>query len=369
MNGALGSKISAVKNERRARLAFIASSRMLVGVATGYVSAVFLSIPLPDQLKPLCFIFLLLAGSGWGLFSAARSLGRKGFSMTDEEAARLLAGDDRDLANVLVAGTDLGKWDEGLVRERNADPSLVAESITAAHSAAVESPRPVLGPPVAEDAKKAVLAAVVMVLAAYFGPGGTRVAVLRVIGGYSGKPVTVGNLSVKLNPPAYTGLSPSTEEGGTGDVKAYAGTQVELKGILSEPVDGGLFVGPDRVGIPVEVSEGQVRVRWVVGKSGTYNLQFNLKGIDIPVEFEPRTVTVVPDRAPEVELLQPATDMEVMNVGEIKLSFFLAHPVPHQPATDDIQSMCASGFQIVYPVFLFRSRGPVKLSSYWKHIV
>lgn len=324
---ALRHALARVRRERKLRVAALVLMRLFTGTGVGYVAALFGAYALsPDYRSPVFAAFFLL-GLGAGLFGALAAWRRSPFRLTDAQAAALLAPLDETARNVLVAGADLAGWGENGAKARGADPELAAQGVELAAKVARNlPPRHQVGPELAQDGRLFAPVLVGVLLAATLGPAITTSTVAQVVAGYSGRPVAVGNLILTYRPPAYTNLPVTTEEGGTGDVTAYPGTQVTLSAQLGEKVDSGAFVGPDRQEIPLELEGENLKVTFAVKKPGNYGLKFAMKGLAVPSGFEPRAITLLVDKAPQVELVEPVTDLEAMNLEEIRVSFL---------ATDD----------------------------------
>lgn len=317
----LSARSGRLKAERRGRLLLRAAVRLFAGFSAGYALASLLAWPLPGDLKPLIFAALLILGLAAGFWTAAVALRKGGFNLSDEEAATILAAGSEELANVLVAGADLSKWEEEGARRRQASEHLVAQGISEADRALQNLPKVSAGPGLQGDARLLALGLALMLSAYFLTPGGTGETVARVIGGYSGKPVALGNLVITYRPPAHTGLPVTREEGSLGDIKAYAGTLVELQGVLSEPVDGGELTGPEKLKAPLTVAGDQLKAEFTVKKSGNYQLKFTIRGLTVPNAFGSPAIAIIPDKPPEVELLAPLGDLEAMNVQEVKVAF------------------------------------------------
>lgn len=317
----LRTELGGIKRRKALNTALLTLARFMEWSGAGFIAATYLSALAPEKLGPALFATLMLAGLALGVYSAFKSAGRGGFAGSDAKAAELLAGGDPDLANILITGADLEAWDSEKIKAGGADSSLVEASVKLASEKVFALKKPDLGPGPAKDLLVALLILAASVLTFIYGPEQTGVTVAKVLGGYSGKPVTLGNIQLTLRPPAYTGLTASVEEGGSGDFTAYPGTKIELTGILTEPVDGAILNDPGGVKVAAQITGDRLKVEWVAKKAGTYDLKFTMKGVPLPSEFGGRKITLVPDKPPEVELLTPSGDIEAMKVGTVEVSF------------------------------------------------
>lgn len=317
----LAAAVAAVKRARFARVVALAALKFLLCAGIGYSAAVYASAPVATEYRVAVFAFFLLVGCGAGIVSAWKAARGWKARLTDSQAAELLAGGDAELANVLIAGEDLARWDQAGPNARGADPALVRQAVEAAEAGFRRVGKRSVGPPLGRELKLAAVVFAAVALASAYGPKTDAQAVAQLVSDYSGRPIGVGDLSIALSPPAYTALPVTVEQGGGGDFSAYPGTRAEFKGTLSEQVDSGVLVAPDKTETPVVVSENGFSVGWVVAKSGMYNFKFYVKGIELPVAFEPKTVTLLKDSPPEVELLAPVGDVDAMNVDEIKVAW------------------------------------------------
>ncbi|PLX43625.1 MAG: hypothetical protein C0609_07855 [Deltaproteobacteria bacterium] len=256
-------------------------------------------------------LMALTAYTGWRRVRPLRS---------SVEAATLL-GADGDIVELIVTGSDLAGWGEEGASARGADNALVEAQIELAkeRSAALSSSAAFpLSRNLASFVKGAlsIILFVVVILAA---PGGYERAFMTLSGEGPNPPLTVGNLSLTVNPPAYTGLAGERLDGVSGDVEGYPGSSVTLEGRLGYPVDAGLWEGPDGVAIPVTVSGARFSVSWILGKPGSYRLSFEKMGKDAPANFTARSISLLEDERPKVSLHLPEADIEVPAEVEVEV--------------------------------------------------
>ncbi|PLX41308.1 MAG: hypothetical protein C0608_05970 [Deltaproteobacteria bacterium] len=238
------------------------------------------------------------------------------------EVATLLGRDDA-LVELIVTGSDLAGWGARGADVRGADSALVAAQIALAEERAsalsLSTAYPasqLIGSFIRGALALSFAAAVILV-----SPGGYERAIMALSGEGPNPPLTVGNLSLTVNPPAYTGLPGERFDGVSGDVEGYPGSSVTLEGRLGYPVDGGLWEGPEGVAIPLTISENRFSVSWILAKSGNYHLSFEKAGKDAPANFTAKTISLLQDERPRVSLIRPEADLEVPAEVEVEISW------------------------------------------------
>jgi hypothetical protein len=242
---------------------------------------------------------------------------------SEGEAARMLAGERPEVGELLVTGADLARWGEAGTRERGASGVLVAAEVEAAALAAGDLP---VGAavPIAPFLSRAGLAAgALAVLAGVFlyGPKGGSAGLAELAAAGTGGKIAVGNLVLTVAPPAYTGLETVVEDGAEGDVRGYPGSRVTLAGRLSAEAVSGQWEGPGGERIPLEIDGSAFTVSWVLKEAGKYRLVFRRGLRPAVTDFAPRTITLLADERPEVELLLPEGDLDVSAAREVEVRF------------------------------------------------
>jgi len=134
-------------------------------------------------------------------------------------------------------------------------------------------------------------------------------------------PLVVGNLSAAVSPPAYTGLPEAVYEGFDGNLVVYPGSRIRLSGEISAAADSGTLTLPDGSEISFPVGERRFEAAWIALGAGVYRLAFSREGRPLPLDFEPRSVTLRKDRRPEVKLEAPAADLEVFGETDLPVRF------------------------------------------------
>jgi hypothetical protein len=134
------------------------------------------------------------------------------------------------------------------------------------------------------------------------------------------EPIT-GEITLAFHFPAYTGLTPRTLEGTSGEISAPEGTHVEWRARSDRPVEkAALLFNGKAVPLSVE-NKRNLSGTFVVEKSGTYAVAF-LSNRDKEVARGPDTpVQAEPDAAPKVSLLLPSRDLEVDPGQDVLLKY------------------------------------------------
>ncbi|RKH38379.1 DUF4175 family protein [Corallococcus sicarius] len=149
------------------------------------------------------------------------------------------------------------------------------------------------------------------------------------------EPIT-GDIELTYRYPAYTGLAPRTVPGTNGEVSAPSGTEVVLKTRSDRPIERAELVVNDQV-LPLTVTGGRdLAGSFIAKQGGHYHFVFYgsrskalVVGPDIPL-------TVEADKAPQVTLLTPSSEIEVDPAQTVTLKF---------EATDDYG---LSGLSLVF---------------------
>ncbi|MBU8898915.1 DUF4175 domain-containing protein [Corallococcus sp. H22C18031201] len=134
------------------------------------------------------------------------------------------------------------------------------------------------------------------------------------------EPIT-GDIELTYRYPAYTGLSPRTVPGTNGEVSAPAGTEVVLKTRSDRPVERAEIVVNDQT-LPLRVTgERELEGSFVAKQSGHYHFVFYRKGARPEAVGPDIALNVEADKAPQVTLLTPASEVEVDPGQKVTLKF------------------------------------------------
>lgn len=180
-------------------------------------------------------------------------------------------------------------------------------------------------------------AAVVMFLsmaAFWMAPDAMRLGASRLLFGYPA-PVAdaviegpqvplISTVDLEYQFPSYTNRLPMGVSNTTGRVEAMPGTDVYWTAIALQPVISGKLVisqGEINTEIPLEVISGRIlRAQFLVTAAGSYEvvLQTSEGEQTDPVE---RRIVIEADKPPEIELLRPSSNMDVMPTDVIDLEY------------------------------------------------
>lgn len=123
------------------------------------------------------------------------------------------------------------------------------------------------------------------------------------------EPIT-GDVTLTYRYPAYTGLSPRTVEGTSGELSAPAGTEVKLETRADRDIDGAAVdVNGQRVPFK-RTGARALEGTFVLSKPGSYHFLF-LDGDSVVAKGPDLTINIEADAAPEVRLNAPADAVEI----------------------------------------------------------
>ena len=274
------------------------------------------------------------AGDGWWLVMLAGAIagcvaylrGRRAFA-DDHAVARLLEARFPQLRTDLRTLLDFAErppGEEGLALATALEQRVSAEVLTLASS--VEQ----AAPPIRFKPAAMVLAVAVVLVGASFAlsPNRFAPALRRMMAGSVEGPLPtafaeplVSTLDLTIEPPAHTGLPRQTLQGTSGDITAVAGSRVTVAGRLLVSASEVFLAVTDEAGrqeIAATVTGDRFVASIAVLSSGNYRI-----GVGPPQDgrFDPidRQLTVVADKAPVVEFLEPTSDEEVEVTDKVEL--------------------------------------------------
>lgn len=135
----------------------------------------------------------------------------------------------------------------------------------------------------------------------------------------------VGDLSLTLKPPAYTGQPPREVRGGDGTIRALLGTVVTLRATAAESVSSAELrvideSNPDakeRV-VPLVVSNGKHLLgELIVEKTERYRFVLRSAFSTAQKERKGHSIVALEDRAPKITLEAPLADVELKDTGRV----------------------------------------------------
>ncbi|MDH3457463.1 MAG: hypothetical protein OER90_11560 [Gemmatimonadota bacterium] len=126
----------------------------------------------------------------------------------------------------------------------------------------------------------------------------------------------VDRIDLEYQFPAYTGLSPQTEEDG-GDIAALIGTRVALVVTPTLPVVGGALVIDDRDTIPLVPAGGVLGGDIVVRQTGAYRVMLRGQDGSAVVASPDYYIDALTDQPPAVSFAKPGRDINVTSIDEV----------------------------------------------------
>jgi uncharacterized protein DUF4175 len=135
----------------------------------------------------------------------------------------------------------------------------------------------------------------------------------------------VGDIKLVLTYPAYTGRPPLTVPASSGDILAPRGTDVALETTALKPAAKARIVldtaSQKGTAIPMTVEGRLLRASLKVDRPAQYRFLL-APAVGTPlVEAEPHRVEIEPDRAPRVELIAPAEELDVSSQRRVELAY------------------------------------------------
>ena len=129
----------------------------------------------------------------------------------------------------------------------------------------------------------------------------------------------VQSLKLTYHYPAWTGTKPLIEDPG-GDIRAVAGTEVELEIETDKPLAEGILRVNGEESIRLQPDGLRTTGRLKVGKEGEYFVAAMYKGeiVRLTQDF---FISVVPDKKPVVKFLRPGRDSKATSIEEVATEF------------------------------------------------
>ena len=129
----------------------------------------------------------------------------------------------------------------------------------------------------------------------------------------------VENLKLTYHYPAWTGMKLLVEDPG-GDIRAVAGTEVEVEIETDKPLTDGILRVNGEESLRLEADGLRTTGRLKVGKEGEYFVAAMYKGeiVRLTQDF---FISVVPDKKPVVKFLRPGRDSKATSIEEVATEF------------------------------------------------
>jgi hypothetical protein len=131
----------------------------------------------------------------------------------------------------------------------------------------------------------------------------------------------VGNFRLRYQYPDYTRL-PSKIEEGSGHIEALAGSEVRIEMAANKPVADGQLVFDDNTQLPLHVrADRLLQTTAIVTKPGGYRVQVRDEHGFTNQDNLHYRVDVIPDVAPQVDLLAPEPEVEIEEARVVALEY------------------------------------------------
>ena len=136
----------------------------------------------------------------------------------------------------------------------------------------------------------------------------------------AGEPI-VGDLTLTLVYPKYSGLQPKVVPSTSGDITALRGTEIRIETRALVPAkQASLVVGDDQVNA-AKLDNGQITTKFIADKASTYRFVLGLPGGRQLREPIAHKIDLDPDRAPRVDLFAPSEDLEVSGPKIVEVGY------------------------------------------------
>jgi hypothetical protein len=123
-------------------------------------------------------------------------------------------------------------------------------------------------------------------------------------------PLFVSDLTIAVEYPAYTGISPDEYRGDPPPLRLPAGSRLTIEGLASRPLAvAGLIDSTGATALDLEVEGSAFSGAWTPRQGGLFSWEF-LDATQAPAEVqpEPLEIRLVPDSLPSVAILLPGQD-------------------------------------------------------------
>lgn len=340
--------LDTLRTFRRRALARV-TYEALTAASAGFVIAVVVAIGLivagapvsAARVAVVVAVVLALAASA-GLVLRARRRFR-----TDDDVARHLEACDPELRTDLRTALDYGRRAGGEDPDTAGLRALLVARVTAALHARTEAlaawvPRRDLRPFTTAAATLALGLGVANALAPE--PVGGAIRALA-FGSAPDAPVPsiepiVTAVDLTVRPPAYTDRLAERLRFTTGDIRALAGSEVQLRASTARPIESATVVvetGDATERYAASLADPYIlQATFPIGADGTYRFEVVLADGARRTDPMTRRIRILPDRVPDIQLTHPTEDLEVTPDQIVDVAFV---------ATDDFALV---GVQLVW---------------------
>lgn len=118
----------------------------------------------------------------------------------------------------------------------------------------------------------------------------------------TGPNLELANIEITLKYPGYTKLEPQVIKGGSGDVKAIKGTEVQFEATPLDSFEKGSLLLNNGVSVPVTKVDGKIKADFTVLNSGSFVISETSKGL----KSKPFMIVTEADKEPEVQISSPS---------------------------------------------------------------
>jgi uncharacterized protein DUF4175 len=131
----------------------------------------------------------------------------------------------------------------------------------------------------------------------------------------------VGNFRIRYQYPDYTRLPSKTEEG-TGHIETLAGSEVRIEMAANKPLARGQLVFDDNTQLPLVVrQDGLLQATAIITRPGGYRVEVQDDLGFTNQDHLSYRIDVVPDVAPQIDLLAPEPELEIDEGRVITLEY------------------------------------------------
>ncbi|MGC6416262.1 MAG: DUF4175 family protein [Bradymonadia bacterium] len=131
----------------------------------------------------------------------------------------------------------------------------------------------------------------------------------------------VGDVTIIIDPPAYTELQRRLIPNSNGNLTLLPGSRLTVKATSIEAISGAFILYGDQEITAKVINQRQIEVSFKVFEGNDWRFGVRaLKGRNV-IEAIPRRLTIKADGPPNAEMIAPATDLELEDVGAVPVEF------------------------------------------------